>query len=162
MSEKTTSISITELKKEVKGSLAMMGKRLSDKDGKTMFTSVTLSNAEETYLNTYLKKGVALFLGEFAPRITGYTKGDSITITFHSTRVNDSKIAVFEENLINYVVAYMELKVFGLSLTEEARKNEEAEMQAYLSAASKLFFSFDPPSQGTKTLLDMTGEVILN
>jgi len=158
----TTTITISSLKSEIKGSLAMTGKRLPTKDGSTLFTSTTLSKVEEEYLTSYIRKGVSVFLGEFAPIITGYEEDDTINITFHNPRVNEAKKKVFKENFISYVDAFCELKVYGLSLTEAARKNMEEEMQAHLSAAIKLIFTPDPPEQSGKTLLDMTGEVILD
>ena len=158
----TITITISSLRDEIKGNLAMTGKRLSIKDGNTLYTSTTLSAAEEKYLTTYLRNGVSVFLGEFAPIITGYEEDDNINITFHNPRVNEAKRKVFKQNFISYVDAFCQLKVFGLSLTEEARRNMEEEMQAHLSAAIKLIFTPDAPEQSSKTLLDMTGEVILD
>lgn len=160
--EETINITISSLKSEIKGNLAMVGKRLPTKDGSTLFTSTTLSKAEDDYLASYIRKGVSVFLGEFAPIVTGYEEDDVINITFRNPRVNEAKRKVFKQNFISYVDAFCELKVYGLSLNEEARRNMEEEMKAHLSAAIKLIFTPDPPEQSGKTLLDMKGEVILD
>lgn len=156
----TITIAIDSLKERVKGSLAMTGKRLSAQDGNTLYTSTTLSTAEEKYLATYIREGVAVFLGEFAPLVTGYAEEETINVTFHVPRVNEAKVSVFGQCLDSYVDAFCQLKVFGLSLAEAARRNKEEEMQTHLSAAVKLIFSPDPPEQGGKTLADMTGDIM--
>lgn len=158
----TITIDIGTLMSEVKGSLAMMGKRLTTKDGSTLYASTTLSSAEEKYLRDYIKEGAHLLLGELAPLVRGYEEGDNINITLHDPRVNEAKRNVFEQNFIDYVEAYSRLKALGLSMSEGARKDAADEMEAHRDAAIKLIFAVDAPEQSGKSLLDMTGEVILD
>ena len=154
-------IDIDNVKTEVKGGLAMMGKRLPTKNGGTLYTSSTLSSVEEKYLTEYLKEGVSVFLGEFTPAIIGYTTDNSIHIDFNVTRINGAKITAFADGFIHFLVEYIQFKALGLSLTEEARKDKENDLQRLLNSAIKLMFTPDPPKQSGKTLSDMTGEVIL-
>lgn len=133
-------IDVSSVRDEAKRSLSMMGKRLETKDGNTLFTSSTLSSAEEKFLMTSLRKGTSVFLGEFARLITYSEYGETIQITFLTPLTNEDKKNAFRENFINFVVEYIQLKVFGLSLTDEARKNREEEMQAHLNAAKNLVF----------------------
>lgn len=154
-------IDIGNVKTEAKGGLAMMGKRLPTKNGGTLYTSSTLSSVEEKYLTEYLKEGVSVFLGEFTPAIIGYTTDNSIHIDFNVTRINGAKITAFADGFIHFLVEYIQFKALGLSLTEEARKDKENDLQRLLNSAIKLMFTPDPPKQSGKTLSDMTGEVIL-
>ena len=162
MNSYTTALSINTLKDEAKARLAMTGRRLPSKDGNTLYTSSTLTGAEEAYLTAYIKEGVSVFLGGFAPLVTGYEESGSVRVVFHSIRIDDAKADVFKNCFTGFVVAYTELKVFGLSLNEAARKDEEEAMQGLMAAAVKLLFTPDPPSSSGKTLADMHGEVILD
>lgn len=140
----------------------MMGKRLPTKDGGTLYTNSTLSSIEEKFLTEYLKEGVSVFLGEFAPTIIGYTKEGSICIDFKTTRINEAKRSAFADDFTHFLVEYIQFKALGLSLTEEARKDKENDLQRLLNSAIKLMFTPDPPEQSDKTLADMRGEVIFD
>ena len=131
-------IDISSVRDEAKRSLSMMGKRLESKDGNTLFVNSTLSSAEEKFLMTSLRKGVSVFLGAF-PRFVNFAEyGETILITFLTPLANDDKKNTFRENFINFVVEYIQFKVFGLSLTDEARKTKKEEMQDYLESAKSL------------------------
>lgn len=162
MADYRLTIDISSVKTKVKANLAMIGKRLPTKDANTLYTSSTLSSVEERCLTDYLNEGVSFFLGEFAPIITGYTTNNSICVDFNATTINEAKRTVFADVFFSFLVEYIQFKVLGLSLTEDARKDKENDLQRLLNASVKLMFTPDPPAQSGKTLSDMTGEVILD
>ncbi len=156
------SLNVSEIKKKAKTVLSMIGKRLSDKNGSTLFTSTTLSSVEENILDEYLTEGVSVFLGEFAPLLAYYVEGGLIMVKFGMLRVNAANLKVFKNIFTEYVVQYIRYKVFELSMTEQARQDIDADMQRSLSSAIKLIHTATAPASSEKTLTDMIGEVILN
>lgn len=162
MEDTVFTIDISSIGKKAKANLSAMGKRLVGKDGKTLFASTTLSSAEESMLNSYIQKGIEIFLGEISPIVTGYTNNEIVTVTFHSTRLNEGKQFAFRENFSSFVVEYSIQKVLGLSLTEEARRNAEEDLQRHLHSAVKLVFQKDAPAISRKSVSDMRGEVIID
>lgn len=162
MADTTFTIDVNSIKTEVKQNLSVLGKRMTNKDGSTLFANTTLSSVEEGLLSSYIKKGIDLFLGEASPLVTGYTNGNSVVVTFHTTRVNDGRMLAFKENFSAFVSEYAQQKALELSLTEEASKNAIEDLQRHLSSAVKLVFQKDAPSVSAKSITDMTGSVTIN
>lgn len=162
MADTTFTIDVNSIKKEVKSNLSVIGKRLTSKDGSTLFANTTLSSIEESLLSSYIKKGIDLFLGEVSPIVTGYTNGNSVVVTFHTTRVSDGRKLAFKENFSAFVSEYTQQKALELSLTEEARRNAVEDLQKHLASAVKLVFQKDAPSVSPKSISDMTGSVSLD
>lgn len=162
MEDTVFTIDINSIQKKAKSNLSAMGKRLVGKDGKTLFASTTLSSAEESLLNSYIQKGIEIFLGEISPIIIGYTDGDTVVLSIRTNRLNEGKVQAFRENFSSFVVEYAIQKVLGLSLTEEARRNAEEDLQRHLSSSIKLVFQKDAPTVTHQSLSGMTGEVIID
>lgn len=156
------SIDFNSLRDEAKKSLSSYGRRKKDNQSNTLFAELTTSSTENTKLDTFVWKGVEIFLGEMAPIVSGSKDGDLVTVVFNPKRINEAKQQCFEMNLQSFVTEYVLVKALDFSGAVEEKKEAETDMQRHLSAAIKLMFTPDPPEQSGKTLLDMTGEVILD
>lgn len=146
MEEISTAIDINSIKGDVKRILSLVGKRSGDKQGNTLFASVTLSSAEEGLLDSFVSEGTHLFFGEVAPLVSGSEDGEYISLVLDASRVNETKLILFQNNAEGFVKNFALKKAFEASGQIEQSKSAEATMQQHLDSAIKLVFSKDSPS----------------
>ena len=162
VTEQTITIGYADIKSKVKKHFSIIGKRLSDKQGNILFTGVTLSSTEEDILKQYVKDAAETFVSSFSPLIAGYTDNtDDVTFTYQQNRVSESKANAFCSLFKSYVVDYVAYSVLSMTYADSARKYAD-DMTNHVVSALKLIFQKDAPTSGSKTMEDMTGEVILN
>lgn len=162
VTEQTITIGYADIKSKVKKHFSIIGKRLSDKQGNILFTGVTLSSTEEDILKQYVKDAAETFVSSFPPLIAGYTDNtDDVVFTYHRNRVSEGKANAFCSLFKSYVVDYVAYSVLSMTYADSARKYAD-DMTNHVNSALKLIFQKDAPTSGSKTMEDMTGEVILN
>ena len=162
VTEQTITIGYADIKSKVKKHFSIIGKRLSDKQGNILFTGVTLSSTEEDILKQYVKDAAETFVSSFSPLIAGYTDNtDDVTFTYQRNRVSEGKANAFCSLFKSYVVDYVAYSVLSMTYADSARKYAD-DMTNHVVSALKLIFQKDAPTSGSKTMEDMTGEVILN
>ena len=162
VTEQTITIGYADIKSKVKKHFSIIGKRLSDKQVNILFTGVTLSSTEEDILKQYVKDAAETFVGNFSPLIAGYTDNtDDVTFTYQRKRVSEGKANAFCSLFKSYVVDYVAYSVLSMTYADSARKYAD-DMTNHVVSALKLIFQKDAPTSGSKTMEDMTGEVILN
>lgn len=162
VTEQTITIGYADIKSKVKKHFSIIGKRLSDKQGNILFTGVTLSSTEEDILKQYVKNAAETFVSSFSPLIAGYTDNtDDVVFTYQRNRVSESKANAFCSLFKSYVVDYVAYSVLSMTYADSARKYAD-DMTNHVVSALKLIFQKDAPTSGSKTMEDMTGEVILN
>lgn len=162
VTEQTITIGYADIKSKVKKHFSIIGKRLSDKQGNILFTGVTLSSTEEDILKQYVKDAAETFVSSFSPLIAGYTDNtDDVTFTYQRNRVSEGKANAFCSLFKSYVVDYVAYSVLSMTYADSARKYAD-DMMNHVVSALKLIFQKDAPTSGSKTMEDMTGEVILN
>lgn len=155
-------INYSDIEKRVKRRLAIIGKRLQDKQGNILFAGTTLSSTEEVILKEYITEAVQVFFGNFADNVSYYNEHeDSFLVIFSGNRVNESpKMEEFASNFESYIVAYVANTVLAMNYPDQAKKYE-VDMQNHLQAATRLIHSKDAPTTSEHKLGDMTGKVIL-
>lgn len=162
VTEQTITIGYADIKSKVKKHFSIIGKRLSDKQGNILFTGVTLSSTEEDILKQHVKDAAETFVSSFSPLISGYTDNtDDVTFTYQRNRVSEGKANAFCSLFKSYVVDYVAYSVLSMTYADSARKYAD-DMTNHVVSALKLIFQKDAPTSGSKTMEDMTGEVILN
>lgn len=162
VTEQTITIGYADIKSKVKKHFSIIGKRFSDKQGNILFTGVTLSSAGEDILKQFVKDAAETFVGNFSPLIAGYTDNtDDVTFTYQRNRVSEGKANAFCSLFKSYVVDYVAYSVLSMTYADSARKYAD-DMMNHVNSALKLIFQKDAPTSGSKTMEDMTGEVILN
>lgn len=162
VTEQTITIGYADIKNKVKKHFSIIGKRLSDKQGNILFTGVTLSSTEEDILKQYVKDAAETFVSSFSPLIAGYTDNtDDVVFTYQRNRVSEGKANAFSSLFKSYVVDYVAYSVLSMAYADSARKYAD-DMTNHVNSALKLIFQKDAPTSGSKTMEDMTGEVILN
>lgn len=160
--QREITVSYSEIRDKVKRQMAVVGKRISDTQGHTMFAGITLSSAEEKVLQQYIQDAVRVFSGQLAPFVSGRMGDDNNAVfVIEKTRVNDDKVAMFEENFCSYVAAYAAYDILSVNRLDIAKKYAE-DMANHVNTAIQMLFTADPPETSGKTLQDMKGEVILD
>ena len=81
-------ITIADIKNEIKRHLSVIGKRLYTKDGKNMFSDITVSSAEEPILVQYITTSAHDIEAALKQLITSatYSGNTTITIEIQNTR----------------------------------------------------------------------------
>lgn len=162
VTEQTITIGYADIKSKVKKHFSIIGKRLSDKQGNILFTGVTLSSTEEDILKQYVKNAAETFVSSFSPLIDSYTDNtDDVAFTYQRNRVSEGKANAFCSLFKSYVVDYVAYSVLSMTYADFSRKYAE-DMANHVNSALKLIFQKDAPASGSKTMEDMTGEVILD
>lgn len=158
-------IEMEKVMSEVSKHFALIGKRLKDKNGDTMFAKTTLSSSEEKgIMKQYINAAAETFVAELAPQVTHYKNGDAMVIKFENSRWADGEDSItvpFEGNFMGYVIAYVSNAVLGMTEAELAQKYA-ADMANHIAAAIKLIYHKTPPASSNKSLADMTGEIIID
>lgn len=117
-------IEMEKVMSEVSKHFALIGKRLKDKKGDTMFAKTTLSSSEEKgIMKQYINAAAETFVAELAPQVTYYKNGDAMVIKFENSRWADGEDSItvpFEGNFMGYVIAYVSNAVLGMTEAELA------------------------------------------
>lgn len=147
-----------DIESSVLQAVSIIGKRLSDKNGNSLFGNTTLSSAEQSILEEYIKNAANILAGELAPLATVYTDNDNIHIEAERFDVHNTNS--FGDAVSSFVVTYVIYMVLSLTNAEQA-KMYEASMNRHLSETIKVVFETYPPKTASKTLADMKGSVDL-
>lgn len=151
MNELTITVDWCSVRANVSKHFSIMGKRLKDKDGSTLFANVTLSSEEKNIMNQYISAAAETFASELAPFITYYNNGDFLMFTVKNTRwaeTTDSVSVPFEGNFMGYTIAYVANAVLGMTHPDLAKKYGD-DMTNHLNAAVKLFYVKKLPNEGS-------------
>ena len=102
-------ITVSTVVSAVKRHLSIIGKRLYNKDGKNLFSDITVSSAEDPIFEQYINSAaqdVEAMLKQF---ISGSTYGDDIKMKISNTRGD----ADFEARTKDYAESYITLNTVG-------------------------------------------------
>lgn len=164
MEELQITLDWSRVRNDVSKHFSIIGKRLKDKGGATMFANVTLSSEENGIMQQYINAAAETFAAELAPLITYYNSGDFLVFKIKNSRWADSEDSVsvpFEGNFMGYTVAYVANAILGMSYPDLSKKYGD-DMVSHLNAAMKLVYIKEEPEKSGSTIADMTGEVELN
>lgn len=78
-------ITLTGIDGDIQRHLSIIGKRLYDKDGKNLFSNITVSTAEPSIFTQYIAAAAQNIAGALSPFVTSY---DDTSITLTGSRFN--------------------------------------------------------------------------
>ena len=118
-----------------KGQLSLLGKRLRDKDGKTLFKDVTTSSMEDTYLHEQIDEGFMKFVS-LCPNLVGDVSFDStgITYTFKNPRDSHAIDAALKHYLSSHIL-YEYVSVAYPNLSQKAANDVTYRLNTLLGVA---------------------------
>lgn len=142
-------ITVSTIISAIKRQLATIGKRLYSKDGKNMFSDITLSSAEDTQILTqYINASAQDIEAALKQFITASTYGSTISMTIENTR-GDSD---FETRTQALSESYITLNAIGEYLSmlhpDMAQKYYRDAQQRMGSLMSYVFYKQPPTSSG--------------
>ena len=134
-------ISLTNLKSEVKKHLSVIGKRTYSKDGKNMFSNITVSTAEDQIIDQYLVNASQALNAALHQFVTTWSvSGSNLSVELVNAR-NDAN---FQAKTKEYIETYMTLFATGdyLAMThpELAQKYKEDVASALQSLMMYVYY----------------------
>lgn len=145
-------ITISTVISDIKRHLSTIGKRLYNKDGKNMFSDITLSSAEDTRILTqYINAAAQDIEAVLKQFITASTYGETISMTITNTR-GDSD---FETRVKDLAESYVTLNSVGEYLAmlhpDIAQKYQRDAQQRIQALVSYVFYKQPPTSNADIT-----------
>ena len=136
---------VTTLISAIKRHLSIIGKRLYNKEGKNMFSDITLSSAEDTQILTqYINASAQDIESVLKQFITASAYGTTIDITIQNTRGD----ADFEPRTQAMAESYITLNAVGEYLSmvhpDIAQKYQRDAQQRMESLISYVFYKKPP------------------
>lgn len=152
-------IAISDIKKDMKAHLAIIGKRLYDKEGKNLFSNVTLSTAEEPVIEQYISTAAQNIEALLQHFITGFSVTQkNVTISIHNTRGASDFSQRCEEMVKSYITIYVVAEYLAMTHPEMAEKYRQDAGNALLSLQLYVFHK-QAPTEPTKSYEDIKGEI---
>ncbi len=138
-------ITISTVISAIKRHLSIIGKRLYNKEGKNMFSDITLSSAEDTQILTqYINASAQDIESVLKQLVTGSVYGNTIAITIRNTRGDTD----FETRTKDLAESYITLNSVGeyLSMfhTDIAKKYQRDAQQRLEMLISYVFYKKPP------------------
>ncbi len=145
----TISIAFSSLYPEIERHLSAIGKRLYAKDGKNMFSAVTVSSAERTIFDLYMQEAAQNVTAAIKDFVSAYTEtAGSVTFKVTNTRWNDPNTPSFVESFSHHFKKYLVLctvaEYLSMNFADLAKKYfEQADVK--LNAIVTLVYFKAPP-----------------
>ena len=152
------SLSTSELIAAVKRHLSTIGKRARDKEGKNIFSDITLSSAEGTQLLTqYIKAAIHDIEALLKPLITSTTEqGGAFTITITNTRGDQDFQSRVEDMQKSYIILSVTASYLSMLHPEYAEKYHNEAQQAMTALVQYAFYKAGPAASA-KSYADVKG-----
>ena len=143
-----------ELKIAVKKHLSIIGKRLFDRDGKNMFSNITLSSAEDPILDQYLQIAAQNLEAAVRQLVVNYelVEGSTIDMTLHNTRHATLSEVDFDERcrqmFMSYIVNFVVGEYLGMTHPELAEKYYRNNLGLMSTITAFVYFKGAPKGEG--------------
>lgn len=112
-------ISLANLENDIKRHLSIIGKRLYDKEGKNMFSNITVSTAEPAIFTQYISAAAQNIAGALAQFVTSYS---DTSITVEGTRWKAPLTTSVENAARSYAVLFTVGEYLAMTHPELAEK----------------------------------------
>ena len=112
-------IDISNIDGDIKRHLSVIGKRLYDKEGKNLFSNITVSSAEPSIFTQYISAAAQNISGALAQFVTSYT---DTTINVDGTRWNTALVTSVTNAAKSYAVFFSVGEYLAMTHPELAEK----------------------------------------
>ena len=152
-------LSFNTIKSEVQRHLSVIGKRMYDKEGRNMFSNVTVSSDERPILDQYIKEAAQTVEGALRQLVTAFAIGSSdITLNLTNTRGAQDFDARCKEMVTTFIVSYTLNEYLGMTHPDISRKYQ-GELQVNMEALMNYAFYKEPPTKATYAYSDVKGTI---
>lgn len=150
-------ISFNTIKSEVQRHLSVIGKRMYDKEGRNMFTNVTVSSDERPIFDQYIKEAAQAIEGALRQLVTAFNIGASdFTLTLTNSRGSQDFDTRCKELVTSFIVSYTLEEYLGMTHPELSRKYQ-GEMQNDMESLMAYALHKNEPSHSTASYNDING-----
>lgn len=144
-------ITISTVISDIKRHLSIIGKRLYNKDGKNMFSDITLSSAEYTRILTqYINAGAQDIEAILKQFITASTYGATISMTITNTR-GDSDFDTRVKDLAESYITLNSVGEYLAMLHPDLAQKYQADARQRIQALATYVFYKQPPTVSSIT-----------
>lgn len=152
-------ISFNSVKQAIKRHLSIIGKRMYDKDGKNMFSNITVSTAEDPIFEQYIAAGAQNVETALRPLLTSYLYTQSgITIELTNTRGADDFDSRCMELIMTYITLFSVGEYLGMAHSDFARKYV-TDSESAMTSLQMYAFHKEAPNKSLSSYTDITGEI---
>jgi hypothetical protein len=149
MSSLNIQIAPSTIKTQVKNHLSIIGRRVKDNTGKSLYSSIQLTTNEDNIVETYMDGAIDFLVGQLADVVTITLINGSYNVTFANSRwtggVNKADFTPsFNDAFTRFVVAYTVSQVLSMYAPEYAKKYD-ADASNVLVTLKQLVFTKQPP-----------------
>lgn len=144
--------------------LAIMAKRITDKDGKPTFSKILPSTAEDSIIDDYSHKSIQQIVSAIKQLVVNISTDENgiETITIKTTRFLDDELKSFVNTLVNsiksYVLAYTLSEYLSMNYPDFAKKYTD-DCKLHMSEICNLCFFKKPPYVPTQSFDVVCGEI---
>jgi hypothetical protein len=150
-------ISFNTLKQAIKRHLSIIGKRMYDKEGKNLFTNITVSTAEDPIFEQYITAGAQNIESMLRQLVTSYSVTSStITIVLKNTRGTSDFDTRCGEMITTYITLFAVGEYLAMVHPELAEKYRE-DMSGAIQSILQYAYYKEPPSQASIGYDDING-----
>lgn len=143
-------ITFKTIKDAIKRHLSIIGKRMYSKDGKNLFSDITVSSAEDPIFNQYISAGAQSVEALLRPLVKEYTVNDntSIGMTLTNTREDEDFDKRCVEFITTYIVMYSVGEYLAMTHPELAEKYRLDAANAIQALQIYAFYKTPPKQAG--------------
>lgn len=135
-------ISLSGVKGKVKMHLSIIGKRLYSKDGKNLFSNITVSTAEDGIFDHYVSAAAQNIAGALAQFVTSYSD-ESISVD--GTRWDAQVASAVQNAAESYALLFSVGEYLAMTHPELAEKYYR-DAQSMMATIVTMAFHKDPPT----------------
>jgi hypothetical protein len=112
-------ISLSGVSTQIKRHLSIIGKRLYTKDGKNLFSNITVSTAEDSIFNDYIYAAAQNIAAALAQFVTSYS---NTSITVEGTRWDTNVASAVQNACVSYATLFSVGEFLAMTHPELADK----------------------------------------
>jgi len=135
-------ISLTGVKANVKKHLSIIGKRLYDKEGKNLFSNITVSSAEDGIFDHYVSAAAQNIAGAIAQFVTNYS---DTSITINDARWDSQVATALNKAAQSYALLFSVGEYLAMTHPELAEKYYR-DAQGMMNTIITTAYHKDPPT----------------
>ena len=136
-------ISLADVSGNIKKHLSLIGKRLHTKDGKNIFSDITVSSAESGLFDHYIHAAAQNIAGAIAQFVTSYTDD---TITVDDSRWNEQVSNAVASAVKSYALLFSVGEYLSMTHPELAEKYYR-DAQGMMNTVITTAYHKDPPTR---------------
>ena len=142
-------ITFTTLKQAIKRHLSVIGKRLYSKDGKNIFSDITVSTAEDPIFDQYIAAGAQNVESLLRQLVTRFALTETqFTLELRNTRASNDFDSRCQELVKTYIINYSACEYLAMVHPELAEKYRQSSVQAIQSLLAYAFYKNPPTTEG--------------